>query len=197
MGKRLCIVPRWGGTQSMEWYPWLRRQQVASRFETILGPDIDDPGTPTIDAWVDSITRACGSDAAALAGTYFVGHSVGCQAIVRYLASLPAAGQSGPRVAGCLLVAAWWTVDEPWDTIRPWLHGAPEAPPLDLDRVRAACDRFVVLLSDNDPFTADWQTTRAEWQERVGADVRLIPGAAHFNATEAPEVTSALAELVA
>lgn len=192
--QRLCIVPRWSGTQSSEWYPWLRAQpSVRTAFGEVLGPEIDNPDTPTIDAWVASITAACGSDAAMLERTCFIGHSVGCQAVMRYLASLPA----GVRVAGCLLVAAWWTLDRPWDTIRPWMYpvDSPQAPPLDLAHVRAACSRIVVLISDDDPFTADWQRTRVAWQERVGADVRVIPGARHFNSSASPAVLAALADL--
>lgn len=197
-GQRLCIVPRWAGRQSMEWYPWLcRTELVRARFAELLAPDIDDPGTPTIDAWVTRLTETCGdAPAGALERTWFVGHSVGCQAIVRYLASLP----PGARVAGCLLVAGWWTVDQPWPTIRPWLYpGDPEAegaPPLDLERARAACPRFSVLISDNDPFTADHLATEGAWRERLGAEVTVAPGAKHFNATESAPVRDALAALL-
>jgi hypothetical protein len=203
MSRRLCIVPRWGGTSNSDWYPWLRAQdEVQSRFDEdeILGPEIEVPGTPTIDAWMASLTAACGTgpgSAEILARTAFIGHSVGCQAVLRYLASLPA----GVRTAGCVLVAGWWTVDEPWDSLQPWLvppgvAGVPAGDPaLWLERVRAASPRFLVLISDNDPFTADWQATKAAWQERLGATVRVIPGAKHFNATEAPAVVDALLEL--
>jgi hypothetical protein len=199
MNRRLCIVPRWGGTSRSEWYPWLGEQdEVLGRFDDILGPDIEVPGTPTIDAWVASLSAACGSgrdpgSAENLARTCFIGHSVGCQAVLRYLDSLPA----GVRTAGCVLVAGWWTVDEPWESLLPWLlpAGVAGVPDLDLEHVRAASSRFLVLISDNDPFTADWQATKAAWQERLGATVRVIPGARHFNATEAPVVVDALLEL--
>lgn len=206
MSQQLCIVPRWGGTSVSEWYPWLCEQtEVRQRFDSIVRPDIEVPGTPTIDAWVASLTAACGSgrdtaSAEDLARTVFIGHSVGCQAVLRYLGSLPA----GVTTAGCLLVAGWWTVDEPWETLLPWSYppevaeaaaGANAVPELDLDHVRAASGRFVVLISDNDPFTSDWQATKAAWQERLGATVRVIPGAKHFNATEAPTVLEALLEL--
>lgn len=179
----------------MEWYPWLRRSAlVRERFDQVLGPDIDDPGAPTIDAWVASLTAACGPGD--LADTWFVAHSVGCQAVIRYLASLP----PGARAAGCLLVAGWWTVDRPWPAIQPWLYpGSPAAagaPPLDLGRVRAACPRFSVLLSDDDPFTADHAATAAAFRERLGAQVEVVPGAKHFNSAESPPVLDALAALV-
>lgn len=190
MVANLVIVPRWGADQDMEWYPWLRAlPEVTGRFGQILGPDIEDRGTPTIAAWVASLTAACPRDA--LASTWLLGHSVGCQAILHYLASLP----DGAAVAGVLAVAGWWTVDEPWDSIRPWLY-TDEAPTFDVARARRACPRLHVLISDNDPFTADWRTTEAHWRERMGAEVQVVPGAKHFNATEAPVVRDTLAALV-
>lgn len=195
-GERLCIVPRWAATQDMEWYPWLCQSDlVRARFAHVLRPEIDDPGTPTIDAWVAALTRACGTDAESLARTWFVGHSVGCQAILRYLNTLPA----GVKARGALLVAGWWTVDAPWGSIKPWLYtaegpGEPEAggPSMNLARVRGACQRFSVLISDNDPFTADHRATERAFVERLGAEVTILPGQKHFNGDQAPAVLPAL-----
>jgi len=97
-------------------------------------------------AWPAASTEALGEDAAQLANTYVLAHSVGCQALLRCLASLP----DGVKLGGALCVAGWWQIDQPWDSIRPWLGPLPQ-----LARVRAAMSRLMVLLSDNDPFTAD------------------------------------------
>jgi hypothetical protein len=118
--------------------------------------------------------------------TCFLGHSVGCQAVLRFLSTMPA----GARTAGVLCVAGWWTVDAPWDTIRPWIDT-----PFDIARARAVCGRVITLISDNDQFTADWQTTQQLWAERLGAEVRVIPGAQHFNGSEEPAVLDALCAL--
>ena len=52
--------------------------------------------------------------------------------------------------------------------------------------------RFVVLLSDNDPFTSDFRENGRLWTERLGAEVVLVPGARHFNASQEPAVLDAL-----
>ena len=127
--------------------------------------------------------RAAGSDAAALADTILVGHSIGCQAVLHYLAGLP----SSAGVRGTLCVAGWWSVDEPWESIRPWIENPP-----DLARVRASCGQLRVLLSDDDPFTAEAGRNGRLWRERLGAAVEVVRGAAHFNRTQEPSV---LAEL--
>jgi len=190
MTRRLCIVPRWGGDQSMEWYPWLRSQPVVTGgfARNILTPEVADRDAPTAGAWVESLTTTCGRED--LDDLYIVAHSVGCLGVLHYLASLPGT----TTIAGFLAVAGWWTLDAPWETIAPWVY-SDERPTFDVSRARRACPAIRVLISDNDPFTSDWATTRRQWQERVGARVEVLPGKAHFNAREAPAVLDALAAL--
>lgn len=191
---RLCVVPRWGGTQSMEWYNWLcATDLVQDSFSAVLRPDVTDWEAPAIESWVATLDATCGRDTQMLSRTVFVAHSVGCQGVIRYLASLPA----GLTAAGCLLVAGWWELDEPWDSIRPWVYtDETPASEIDLVRVRSACAHIRTLVSDNDQFTADWQKTKRDWEQRVNAQVQVVPGAKHFNAEDAPVVRDALADLL-
>jgi predicted alpha/beta hydrolase family esterase len=187
---RLCIVPRWGGTARSDFYPWLLAQPaVRARFGEILLPEIAQPGEPTIAAWVESLQQVTGgAGSGGLGRTYFLGHSVGCQAVLRFLER----SSGNTPAAGVLCVAGWWNVDRPWDSIVPWLES-----PMDVARVRAAARRFHVLLSDNDPFTADWRENERAWRERLGAEVRCVSGAKHFNAAEEPAVLDELLALAA
>jgi len=111
---------------------------------------------------------------------------VACRAALRSLAALP----PGLKVAGVLCVAGWWTIDEPWPTIVPWVKAT-----VDLDRARQACDRFVTLISDNDPFTSDHTENQRLWEERLGARVVVVPGAQHFNLSPQPPVLEQLTQL--
>ncbi|WP_428267312.1 alpha/beta hydrolase [Haliangium sp.] len=182
---RLCIVPRWSGGPDSDFYPWLRAQPaVRARFSAVIGPSIERPDEPTIEAWLTSLGAAL--DLGALTDTYLLGHSVGCQAVLRFLEQAPA----GARAAGVLCVAGWWSVDQPWDSIRPWIET-----PMDHARVRQASEQFSVLMSDNDPFTADWEHNARLWRERLGAEVHTIPGRKHFNEAEEPAVVDALLAL--
>lgn len=156
-------------------------------FAAVQVCDLPDPGTPRLDTWPPGVARVLGEDPSALADTFVLGHSVGCQAALHAIAGLP----DGARIAGMLAVAGWWTVDRPWPTITPWIEQTP-----DLARVRAACPRISVLLSDDDPFTADHASNAALWRARLAAEVTLAPGAKHFNGSPAPEVLAALGRLV-
>ncbi|HYO53803.1 RBBP9/YdeN family alpha/beta hydrolase [Archangium sp.] len=180
MTRTLTIVPRWAGHSDSDFYPWLIGERP-SGFDAVRALEMPEPKQPTIAAWVSALTATVGT--APAPGTVLLGHSVGCQAVLRYLAALPA----GSTVDGALLVAGWWSVDKPWDSLRPWMDT-----PVDLARVRAASRRFVVLLSDNDPFTSDFRENGRLWKERLGAEVVLVPGARHFNGEREPAVLDAL-----
>lgn len=181
MIERIVVMPRWSGTPSSDWYPWLRTALAGwgGALDVLALPEKD---APTIEGCVGAIEDAVAD--ATLGATLLVGHSVGCQAMVRYLAKRPA----GVEAAGLLAVAGWWAVDRPWASIVPWVET-----PVDSERARAAAGRTVVLLSDDDPFTADHEENGQAWQVRMGAEVRLVPGAKHFNGAVEPAVLDALA----
>lgn len=183
MTRTLTLVPRWAGTPESDFYPWLtaKLREPPAPFSQVRTLAMPEPQRPTLAAWGAALTDALGPSPAP--GTVLLGHSVGCQAVLRYLAALP----PGSTVDGVLLVAGWWEVDAPWDTLRPWLET-----PLDAARARAAARHFTVLLSDNDPFTSDFARNRRLWEERLGAEVLLVPGARHFNAAQEPAVLDAL-----
>lgn len=183
---RIIITPRWSGHADDDWYPWISR--ALRGHELSLARLRPNPSAPTIEACVEELRQRVGDDPGELRRTFLVGHSVGCQATLRLLATLP----PGHAVAGVLCVAGWWAVDRPWDTIRPWMDS-----PLDLQRVRAAAGRVTVLLSDDDPYTADAGANGATWEARLGARVVVERGGRHFNGKQEPAVLRVLQEALA
>ncbi len=186
MSKRLIVIPRWGGTPESDWYPWLQDELrgVQSRpFDPIHVVDMPNPSVPVVETWVRQVAHVVGSDREELAHTVIMAHSVGNHAVLRHLASLPV----GVGVAGVFFVAGWWAVDEPWDTLLPWMDIS-----FDLERAKSNAGKMVVAISDNDPLTHDWRNTRRLWQQRMGAEVMLVPGAAHFNGQRYPALLQAL-----
>lgn len=176
---RIVLVPRWAGSGESDFYPWLR-ERVGLTVTT--APLLPSPGAPGIEPTTEAVLRALGDDPDALARTVVMGHSVGAQAAMRALARL----DEGRRVRGLLCVAGWWSVDAPWGALLPWQE------PFAFERARAAAASTKVLLSDGDPFTTDASATGRLFHERLGAEVVVVPGAKHFNATPQPEVLAAL-----
>jgi uncharacterized protein len=182
---RVLLVPRWAGSPDSDCYPWLF-SSLEARFGSRLEARalaMPEPATPRIDTWPAALMAELGSDLDALARTVLVGHSVGCQAILRALAALP--GEGG--VGGVLLVAPWFAVDKPWPSLLPWLERD-----FDAARARGRAGWMDALVSDNDPFTAGFESTKAACSTLLGARVTVVPGAKHFNAAEEPVVLAAL-----
>jgi hypothetical protein len=183
MSRTLVVVHRWAGRPNTDFYPWLEEKlrEPPAPFDDILTLDMPEPATPTIDGWVSTLTRTLGP--VPPPSTVFLGHSVGCQTLLRYLAAMP----EGHRVEGAVFVSGWFEVDKPWDSLRPWLDT-----PIDFARVRAALGRAVVVLSDSDPFTSDWRRNQGLWEEHLGAEVIVVPGGRHFNNPREPAVLEAV-----
>jgi predicted alpha/beta hydrolase family esterase len=181
--ERILLVPRWSGTAASDYYPWLARE-LAARAPGVkldVAPLRPAPDRPEIEACLEALG---GLDPAR---TLLVGHSVGCQVLMRALARLP----DGVRAPALLCIAGWWTVDQPWDTLRPWLET-----PFDHTRTAARCARIEVLLSDNDPYTRDAEETGRRFVSALGAEVQIVPGRRHFNAPEEPAVLAAVLRLL-
>lgn len=177
----LLIAPRWSGTADDDWYPWLARS--LPDHEVIVAPLLPSAEAPEIAPCAGSVQRA--AVGVEPEQTLLVGHSVGCQVMLRYLAITEV------QVAGLLCVAGWFAIDEPWDSLRPWIDTG-----LDQATVRAATPRIRVLLSDDDPFTADTDGNARAWRARLGAEVTVVPGAQHFNRSEEPAVLEAVREML-
>ncbi len=170
------IVPRLSGRPDDAWYQWLAGELSAAADVTILSTP--EPDAPTIESWVESIASAVGRPPRQPASTFLIGHSVGCQAILRYLVTLP----TGVSIGGVLCVAGWLTIDDPSDLLRAWCER-----PLDRVKVGAATTAFKVVISDNDPYTVDYTATVTSFGE-LGASVDVVAGVGHFNADREPSV---------
>lgn len=187
-GLRVVVVPRWGGSSTSDFYPWLaERIRERSPAADVRVLDMPDPETPRVDAWPSAVRDGLGDDPGVLRRTIVVAHSVGCQALLRALATL----RFGERVSAALFVAGWWTVDEPWESLLPW-----QADDYDRMRARSALGRSTLLVSTNDPFTADFESNALIWRTDLGSEVAVEDGAKHFNASEEPAVWRELERLM-
>jgi predicted alpha/beta hydrolase family esterase len=119
MANRAFIVHGWDGYPDEGWFPWLKKELEARDFEVKV-PAMPNPIHPKINTWVSKLrSLAQGIDDE----TYFVGHSIGCQTILRYLQTV-----QGRKAAGVVLVAPWVTLSDrayevPKDrgVAKPWI----------------------------------------------------------------------------
>ena len=146
MKKRVFIIHGWEGFPEEGWFPWLKKELEAEDFEVFV-PQMPDADNPRIEKWIPKITEIVGT---ADRDTHFVGHSMGCQAIARYLETLP----EGVKVGGAIFVAGFFKRltglgEEPnfEEVEREWLRT-----PLDLEKVKNHLNESVAIFSDDDPY---------------------------------------------
>ncbi len=184
MVKRVFIVHGWDGSPEEGWFPWLKSELEKKGF-VVSVPAMPDTSHPRIEKWVSFLEKSVGKPDK---DTYFVGHSIGCQTILRYLEKINA------KVGGIVLVAGWLNLKEleteaEKEIARPWLET-----PLDLRKIKAVINNIVAIFSDDDPWVplGDAEIFR----EKLGAKVIMEKQKGHFggndNIKELPSALNAL-----
>ncbi len=178
--KRAIIVHGWGGNPQEGWFLWLKGE-LGKRGYVVDVPEMPDTMRPTIDAWVGKLREVVGKPDSDL---LLVGHSVGCQTILRYLASID-------NVIGRVVLVAPWVGlvglgdDEEWSIARPWLETS-----IDFVSARKHARLFSLIFSDNDPFVE--LTNQKTLEESLGASSIVLHNKGHLSeehgVVELPEI---------
>ncbi len=144
--KRVFIIHGWEGTPQDGWYPWLKKELEKKGFQAFV-PAMPNSDAPEIKSWLATLKKAVGTPDG---NTYFVGHSIGCQTILRYLEGLPKTA----KVGGVVFVAGWFTLtpeatpDEDSKAVaKPWFET-----PIDIRKVLQKTKNMIAIFSDNDPY---------------------------------------------
>ena len=183
MAKRVFIVHGWAGYPEEGWFPWLKRELEARGFMVEV-PAMPDSDTPKIETWIPHLAKVVGQPDE---NTYFVGHSVGCQAIIRYLQTLPA----DTKIGGAVFVAGFYNLrnletEEEKQIAGPWLNE-----PRDDKKIRNIVNKAIAIFSDNDPFVLE--ENQQSWKELVGAKIIIEHKKGHFSGSDGvKELPSAL-----
>jgi uncharacterized protein len=172
--KRVFVVHRWEGRPDGDWYPWLKKELESKEYEVTV-PEMPDTEEPNLESWVAKLRNVVGMPDK---DTHFVGHSIGCQTIFRYLASL-----DSMKVGSVVCVGGWFFLKglEDMDTeaiARPWLDT-----PVDFERVHTAANEIHALFSDNDYFVP-LEINQALFQKKLGAKIVIEHEKGHFTADD-------------
>jgi predicted alpha/beta hydrolase family esterase len=145
MPKRIFIVHGWGGLANEGWLGWLNEQ--LSKDCQVFSLQMPDTETPRVGSWVKAISEAVGKTDK---NTFFVGHSLGCQAIARYLQTLPEAEISGGAVfvAGFFRKLTNMSQDRiSKGVISEWLDNQTR-----FNEINKHLLKSTAIFSDNDPY---------------------------------------------
>lgn len=164
MKKRAFIIHGWDGFPEEAWFPWLKRG-LEQRGFTVQIPSMPQPGEPTIETWVSKLKEIIGKPDE---HTYLVGHSIGCQTILRYLAGL-----EGKKFGGVVLVAGFFEL-RPLETedeeriLKPWIET-----PIDFGKVHEATHNITAIFSDNDQWVPMERNIEL-FKKNLGEDITII-----------------------
>jgi predicted alpha/beta hydrolase family esterase len=169
--KKAIIVHGWDFNPTMHWYPWLKKELESKGYEVIV-PEMPNTSEPIIQNWVEHFAQCAGTIDNE---TVLIGHSIGCQTIMRYLARLPKETQVGKII----FVAGWFKLtnledDDVERIAKPWLET-----PIDLAKVSQKTKSITVFLSNNDPYDCVEENARL-FKEKLDAKAIIEKNKGHY-----------------
>ena len=188
----VAIVHRWGGNPKADWYPQLaaKLKEYHSAVDVNVHLlEMPNPMVPTVGEWTQKIksfmahTHANNKEQGKDQIFHFLGHSVGCNAVLRATADL-ATEQTEYEIGGLMLVAGWLSLNKPWHTALPWCKYDKSF----FDKVKnTVADKVTLVVSDNDPYLygEELEKNKQMFREKLGVEsIVQIDGGSHFTAPE-------------
>jgi hypothetical protein len=178
--KRVYLIHGWGGDSEGGWFDWLKGNLRKKGFE-VRAFDMPDTEHPKIEEWVGFLEKNIKTEELD-EKTYFVGHSIGCQTVIRFLEKL----HKHKRIAGCVFVSGWFDLinleQEEMEIAHPWINTK-----IDFGRVLDHCNNFLALFSNDDPYVHISEADK--FKKDLGAKIIIKKNQGHFNETERiPEI---------
>ncbi len=188
--KRIFIIHGWGGNPDEPALVWLAKQLKQSGFE-VIRPEMPNSDEPEIQAWVSFLAEQVGTPDAE---TFFIGHSIGCQAILRYLETIDT------QVGGAVFIAPWLTlhpsvtdIPEDMDIAKPWLER-----PIAFDKIKQVLNNSFAIFSDDDEYVPI--DNEQLFQQKLGTRTQMLHNKGHFSEgdgiVEIPEVIPEILRMV-
>ena len=185
--KKVYIIHGWGGSPENSFFPWLKEELDKKGFEVniLAMPNTD---FPNIDEWVSYLANEV---KIYNENTIFVGHSIGCQTIMRYFE------YQTTRAGGAVFVAPWFNLpflatEEEKIIAKPWLETS-----INFEKVKQNLPKITAIFSDNDP---DVDLSDKElFEKNLNAKTIIEHDKGHFSndagVTELPSALNSILEI--
>lgn len=142
--KKVVIVHRWSGNKDSDWYQNVANSLIDKGYEVQI-LEMPNPDKPEIESWVNKLKEIKDVNQE----TSFIGHSVGCQTILRYLEQL----DRKVKVGKIVFVAPWFNLlnlnDYEMSIAKEWIET-----PIDIEKVKSHLTSLTTIFSDNDPYVS-------------------------------------------
>lgn len=173
--KKIIIVHGWDATSKSDFHPWLKKELNERKIWNYF-PNMPNTSEPKINEWVPFLKKNIKK---INNETIIVGHSIGCQAVLRLLETLP----DNIQINKCILIAPWMhldkqTLEEEGEGIvaiaRPWMET-----PIEWKKIRNHCNNFICIFSDNDPDVP--LSNEKLFKEKLNAKIIVLHNKYHFD----------------
>lgn len=165
MIKRVFLIHGWEGYPEEGWRPWLRKE-LEKRGYSVFVPSMPNTKHPKMKPWIKHLTKVVGKPDE---NCYFVGHSLGCITILRYLETL----KKGQKVGGVVLVAGF-TSNLGYKDLESFFKK-----PINWNKIKAKCKKFIAIHSDNDPYVS--LHYGEFFKEKLNAELIIEHNKKHFS----------------
>ena len=170
--KKIYLIHCWDGTSSDGWYPWLA-EKIRNKDVDLIKFDMPNTDHPKIEEWIEALNSKVDSldDK-----TYFIGHSIGCQTILRYLET-----KEITKIGGILFVAPWLDLlpkaiedEDSYNTAKPWINT-----PIDFEKIKQFTNNISCIFSNNDYFVSIDQ--EKEFKNKLNAKTTIVKNKGHIS----------------
>ena len=192
MNKKVYIIHGWDGYPEEGWFPWLKMELEKKGIQVYV-PQMPKPEEPRINNWVPYLKEIISNSDS---NTYFIGHSIGCQAVVRYLESL---GET-QKIGGAVFVAGFFKRltniekdDISSSVVSEWL-----GTPINFDNVKKCINKSIAIFSDDDPYVPI--DNQDEFRSMLNSEIIIEHNKGHFSGTtgtvELPIVLDSILKII-
>lgn len=172
--KKIYLIHGWGGNSNSEkWFSFMKKECEKRNIELII-PNMPNTNNPKIEEWVEKLDEIVDTKN----DIYFIGHSIGCQAIMRFLE------QINKKVKGIIFIAGWFNlIDESYENdnerniAMPWIETK-----INFNKIKDNSEKIIAIFSDNDPYVP--LSDAKIFREKLGAEIIIKRNEEHFNDTE-------------
>ena len=152
---KIFIIHCWDGTKDDGWYPWLDKE-LSNKKNKVYRFNMPNTDKPNIEEWVSFLDKKV---KILDENTYFIGHSIGCQTIMRYLQT-----KEINKIGGILFVSPWLDLldyaiedEESYLIAKPWLTEK-----INFEKIKQFTNNINCIFSSNDYFVSLEQKDKFE-----------------------------------
>lgn len=186
---KVYLIHGWGGSPGEPIHKWICEKLIERGFE-FIAPEMPNPEEPEINDWINKIKEVAKE---VNEETIFIGHSIGCQAVLRFVETL-----NDEILGKVILIAPWMKLDEQTveeegeevkEIAKPWMET-----PIDFDKIKKHCKNFVCIFSDNDPYVS--LSEENFFKKKLNAKTLILNNRGHFDPSFGIKSLSELLEFI-